>query len=126
MNLKSYWPALIWAIVIFGLHIIPSDKIPKPPDWSFSVDKLVHFFIFACLSFLMLRHQHFKLGTWNGKIILMIIVLSSVYGLLMETVQLAVPGREFNLIDLVADGLGALAGNFVYIGFVKLKKGLGQ
>jgi VanZ family protein len=59
-------------------------------------------------------------------IILSIIIYASLYGVLMESIQLAVPGREFNLVDLVADILGALAGNFIYIRFVKLKKGLGQ
>ena len=126
MNLKSYWPTLIWAIVIFCLHIMPSERIPKPPDWGISLDKLVHFFLFAGLSFLVLMYHHHKQGRPNTKIILVIIIAASLYGLLMETVQIAVPGREFHPIDLVADCLGAFAGNFVYLGVVKLKKGLGQ
>lgn len=126
MNFKSYWPVVLWAVVIFGLHIMPSDRIPKPPEWSFSVDKLVHFFLFAAMSFLMLRYKHLKLGRWDGMIILSIMIYASLYGVLMELIQLAVPGREFNLVDLVADILGALAGNYIYIRFVKLKKGLGQ
>lgn len=126
MKLKSYWPVVLWAIVIFGLHIMPSDRIPKPPDWGISVDKVVHFALFAGLSFLMLRYKHLKLGRWDGMIILTIIIYASLYGVIMEMVQLGVPGRQFHLIDLMADVLGALAGNFIYVGFVKLKKGIGQ
>lgn len=126
MKFKSYWPVVLWAVVIFGLHIMPTDRIPKPPSWSFSVDKVVHFFLFAGLSFLMLRYRHLKQGRWDGMMIFAIVVIASLYGGLMEAVQLAVPGREFNLVDLVADVLGALAGNFIYVRFVKLKKGLGQ
>jgi VanZ family protein len=126
MKLKSLWPVVLWAIAILGLHVIPSRHIPEPPDWSISEDKLVHFFLFAGLSFLMLRYKHLKLGKWDGGMILTAIILASLYGLAMEMVQLAIPGRKFDLVDLVADILGVLAGNFIYVRFVKLIKGVGQ
>ncbi len=121
MKFKSYWTAVVWAVVIFGLHIMPTDRIPKPPDWSLSPDKLVHVFLFAGLSFLMLRHKHLQMGNINRNAILIVIISTSIYGLLMESVQLAVPGREFNLVDLVADGLGAVFGCFAYTGLRKAK-----
>lgn len=122
MNLRGYWPVAMWAILIFILHIIPSDKIPNPPDWGFSVDKLVHFILFAGLSYLLLRQKYLKKREWKASDILLISIVATLFGIIMEFIQIAVRGREFNLIDLTADGLGALSGCFGYVGIIKLIK----
>jgi VanZ family protein len=114
--LKGYWPIVIWAVLIFGLHILPSEHIPKPPDWNISFDKAVHFVLFAVLSWLLLGigNQNKKRSSSN---ILLIALICIAYGFLMESVQVLVPGRQFHILDLVADSLGVIAGLFVYLGF---------
>lgn len=108
-------------MVILGLHILPSENIPKPPDWNISFDKIVHFILFAVLSFLLLAigSQYKKQN--NASTFLLIALISIIYGALMESVQILVPGREFHLLDLLADTMGVIAGLIGYWGFVMLR-----
>jgi len=124
MKVKSYWPAALWALVIFVLTILPSHKIPNPPDWDISIDKLVHFGLFMVLSLLLLFRQHAKSGLLYRQQLIWITILLVIYGLLLEMAQILVPTRNFSWLDLIADALGAIAGNFIYLGIVKLTKGL--
>jgi len=119
MNLNGYRPVILWALVIFCLHIIPSDKIPNPPDWNFSVDKLVHFFLFAVLGFLLLRTyaEHRNKQSYG---IFFVAIISIIFGLLMETIQIMVPGRDYNLVDLISDGAGAVFGCLVFVVVIRL------
>ncbi len=121
MKAKGYWPVILWAGLIFCLHIIPSDKIPKPPDWSLSADKLVHFLLFGVLSFLILRIRYIRTKDWQASYILNVVIICTVFGLLMETIQLIVPGRTFNLLDLVADAIGVVLGCMLFAGISKRK-----
>jgi VanZ family protein len=118
---KGYWPITVWAVLIFGLHILPSEHIPKPPDWNISFDKVVHFVLFAVLSFLLLEigNQNKKRNSYS---ILLIALICITYGFLMESVQILVPGRQFHLLDLIADSFGVIAGLLGYLGFSKLEK----
>jgi len=124
IRVKSYWPAALWALVIFVLTILPSDKIPNPPDWDISIDKLVHFGLFMVLSLLLLFRQHAKSGLLYRQQLIWITILLVIYGLLLEMAQILVPTRNFSWLDLISDALGAIAGNFIYLGIVKLTKGL--
>lgn len=115
MNPKDYRPVLLWALFIFCLHIIPSEKLPSPPDWGFSVDKLIHFFLFAVLGFLLVRS--FKLAkSHRSRQILFAVIISVSFGFLMETVQILVPGRTYHVVDLIADGTGAVFGCLLFVG----------
>ena len=112
MILKGSRPVALWAIFIFCLHIIPSENLPKPPDWGFSVDKVVHFFLFAILAFLLLLQKYPLNRQW--KRVFLVVITSITFGLLMETIQLMVPGRDYNMVDLFADGVGAVFGCLVF------------
>ncbi len=122
MSNKGYWPAALWAFVIFVLSVAPSHRIPEPPDWGFSLDKVVHFLIFMILSLLLLFGRYLKCRPWSHRQLIPIIILLSTYGLLLETIQILVPQRNFSWLDLTSDTMGAIAGNYIYLGIVKLKK----
>ncbi len=122
MKIKDYWPTVLWAFVILALTVAPSHKIPEPPDWSISADKLVHFLMFMILSLLLLFRRYSNGRLWNHRQLIPIIVLLTTYGLLLEMVQLLVPGRDFSWLDLISDAMGAIAGNYIYLGAVKLKE----
>jgi len=115
---RNPWLLFSWALFILILHIIPSEKIPQPPDWNISFDKVVHFILFAVFSFLLLcvTSQRKSNNAYN---LLIIVVLALIYGLLMEAVQLMVPRREFHLLDIIADSLGVLAGFMFFQGYMK-------
>ena len=122
MRIKDYWPAILWAVIIFVLTIAPSNQIPEPPDWGVSIDKVVHFLIFMVLNLLLLFTRHVKGRTWNQQQLVQIIILFSTYGFILELLQILVPARNFSWFDLAANVMGVIAGNFIYLGIVKLKK----
>lgn len=112
--INSYWPAILWSAIIIILLCIPGSDLPD--ETSFinvpNFDKWVHFGIFAL--FVML---------WNGaaslkkpqagliKKFILITIAGIVLGYLMELVQkYLVPNRDYDMWDVVADGIGAVTG----------------
>ena len=74
------------------------------------------------LNLLLLFTRHVKDRTWNQQQLVQIIILLSTYGFILELLQILVPARNFSWFDLVANVMGVIAGNFIYLGIVKLKK----
>jgi len=122
MRIKGYWPALVWAFIILVLTITPSDKIPHPPEWRLSSDKVAHFVLFLGLAVLIHLGGIGKDRIWGMKKFWGILLILVCYGLLLELMQIVVPSRSFNWMDLAADGAGALAGNFIFLKYVNVKK----
>jgi hypothetical protein len=83
---------------------------PKPPlawiadeiDWG---DKLGHVVVYAILGALLWRAMRAAGGCWRLVAVVMVVALT--YGLSDEIHQLYVPGRSFDLLDMIADGVGA-------------------
>ncbi len=118
MKVKTYWPAILWAIVILILTLIPSHRIPESPDWHISFDKLAHSLMFMALGLLLL----IKSGIRHQRRLIQVFLLLAAYGLLLETLQLLVPSRSFSWLDVIANIVGIISGNFIYLGIVKLMK----
>ncbi len=113
--LKKFWPAIVWAILVFVLTAVPGNYIPISItflDWA-SPDKIVHFILFGGQSFLILfaiREQYFS-GNRRFVFASVAIGLGIVYGLLTEVLQYYVfVGRDGNLFDFIADVIGAFMG----------------
>lgn len=109
-KLKKYKFSIIWAVVMMiGCTI----KIELPQDdgdsFKFKIphfDKILHFGIYMILSALICVEKRFlKL---NDKI--KILIFSALYGIVIEIIQYFEPWRSFELADILADTLGALAG----------------
>lgn len=99
--------ALIWTHLIFYGCSIPGTEIPEVHlDFIIRLDKLVHttfFFVFFLL-WACTRPYSTLFG-------LMLILLSSLYGLFIEYFQFyVVDGRGFEIADMFADTLGAVFG----------------
>ncbi len=83
----------------------------------------MHFVEYAVLSFLIARALH---SSGRGarafhqdkpdtpKIPALVVIIAMLYALSDETHQLFVPGRAFQVIDLVVDFLGVLGGAYLY------------
>lgn len=104
-NLKLWGPVGIFMGMIFALSAQP--ELPSIPgldqfDWS---DKLEHFIGYAILSALVWR----ALGTGvaRRRRFWMSVAVATLYGLTDEFHQRFVPGRSCDLLDLLADALGA-------------------
>jgi len=91
-------------VVIFALSSI-SDVPGLPGGMS---DKTAHGLLYAGLGLLLVRALAGGRPTMVGaSTVVLAILIAVVYGLSDETHQLFVPGRQFDLRDLAADGVGA-------------------
>ena len=94
--------------------LIPSDNIPDSK--LFSYDKIGHLGVFAILSFL-LAYGFYKQSTHSrvrNKTIAHSLTISIVYSTSLEFLQKFIPGRAFDLYDIVANTTGVLAGLLIF------------
>jgi len=122
-----YFPPILWSSFIFiassnsdPLGPLPESAIPAMKATRIlgvRLDNLIwalsHIFIYAVLSFLVARalnqHRYF-----NAQFFQLVFALSLLYGISDEIHQHFVPGRGFQLYDILMDGLGALVGLGLY------------
>ncbi|BDQ02216.1 MAG: hypothetical protein KatS3mg036_0660 [Ignavibacterium sp.] len=106
-----YLPLIIHWITIFILTSLPSDQLPSVEIG----DKVNHFLAFFVLGFflnLTLKYQT-KYPSLKKNILLITIIIAAGYGLLDELHQLFVPGRSAEVLDWVADFVGAISGSLL-------------
>ena len=119
MQIRYSWPALLWSLIILVLTLMPGRNLPKVD--FFQVDKLVHFFLFGVLMVLSsyaLKRAKALTGR-PSKPTLIACIYSTIFGIMIEVLQLFVPGRSFSLADVLANSIGVGLG---YLVFVLLKK----
>lgn len=106
-----YLPLIIHWVTIFILTSLPSETLPSVEIG----DKVNHFLAFFVLGFflnLTLRYQN-KFPAIKKNVLILTIAIASVYGLFDELHQLLVPGRSAEVMDWVADFIGAILGSFI-------------
>ena len=92
-----YWlPVIACAAVILYLSTVPGSDIPTPITIDLSPIHAAEYFV---LSFLL--YSAFDAEGWPKKRILVLtIVISIVYGIFTESLQIFVPGRTFDIYDI--------------------------
>lgn len=108
---------LFWKFFIFWVLTVPEipSEIPAP-IWG---DKIIHFVLFAVLSFLVFSF-FYLLNYSNIEALLISFSWSSIYSFFCEHVQSFLPYREASFYDFLASILGAAT---VFI-IIKMKDGL--
>lgn len=102
-----------WAAAIFAASSIPRGApVPLPGQ---CVDKLVHAAVFAVLGGLAALAWRAE-GVGPRRAALLASALAALWGVLDEVHQRWTPGRAMDLADMLADGLGAVAGAIVTSG----------
>ncbi len=114
MFLKHNLPAILWALVILILTLMPGKYIPPAGFFEiFHPDKLVHVAIFAVLIALCL-HGFLKQETFSLlRLHPMVIAFSGcvLYGLLLEAMQgTLLADRYFEWMDAAANTAGCAVG----------------
>jgi len=90
-----------WVIIIFFLAGYPSLKTPAIKD--ISIDKLYHlivFFILGILEYRVLKRNLF-------------FIIGCGIAVVAELQQLIIPGRDFEILDIVAGIIGLLLVYFI-------------
>lgn len=104
MKISKKWPALIWTGLIFILLVIPSEGIPHGGMLSLPhVDKMAHVFLFGVFVWLWSRTGQDD----KPRRVFRYFLISTGYGILMEFVQAGFTNRAFEMLDILADLLGA-------------------
>ena len=98
------------ALLFLGVINLNFRNVASKPGF----DKLLHFFGFFILSILLLlTFEHYNL---SNKLVACFLIALGI-GILIEAVQLGIPGREFSLLDIAADVLGIIAGSVLVWSF---------
>lgn len=96
--------AVGWMGVLFWLSHQPS--LPTPELFP-GQDKLFHAIVYAILGALLLGATRFRPPAYRRRQILLAVAIASLYGISDEFHQYFVPGRSADVLDWVADTLGA-------------------
>ncbi|MFH1045711.1 MAG: VanZ family protein [Candidatus Omnitrophota bacterium] len=110
-NFGRFWlPVYGYAAVIFGLSALPATHRVPP---IFFADKLLHLLEYAILGYLLGRAAgHSENPGLKAHFRLFAVLVALLYGISDEFHQYFVPGRNVDVLDALADGLGALLGQW--------------
>ena len=115
MKNKNLIYTLLWAAIIAALSFTPGNYIPAIEWTILAPDTIAHFVFYGVLVFLICNYLFtVQINTVNY---FYSFVIAFIYGYLIEYVQgNFIPGRFFDLYDVLSNSIGAIAGLFAYIG----------
>lgn len=103
-SIKFTSGAIAWLIFVLATLLMPAKKLKSAPTIAIpGMDKIVHFILFAVLTFLIVKAiQERKriFGAWK------LFVILSLFGLSTEIAQHFIEDRNADVFDLLADNIG--------------------
>ncbi len=108
--------AILWTLLIFIGCLFPSHQLPHVAVPF--IDKWTHFVMFGLFTFLWLCAKPTYTSVYVARVLLVGILL----GCAIEVLQgaIATLGRSMELLDAIADAVGALLGIAAYMSGRKL------
>lgn len=107
---------IIWAIIILILTLTPGSNLPATGFLNIrNSDKIGHFFIFAVFAYLLtkaLTNDGSEKKFHNS--ITFSFLTALIFGIAIEFIQIVIPGRGFDLLDILADISGVALGLGVF------------
>ena len=111
-KLYSYWfPLFSYMGLIFYTSSIPEERLIIPEIWN--IDKVIHIVEYGILGVLWFR----VIGlAWekSQKVVIIAFTITFLYGISDEFHQYFVPGRNADIYDAIANGIGAWLGIWFY------------
>lgn len=109
----KFIPAIIWLILAVVLLTLPGSTLPHK-TWLNSIiyfDKIVHIGLFSMMVFLFfmpfIKSKSAPLVSQKKRILFRVALSGLALGIIIEFVQKYwIPGRGFEITDMVADGVG--------------------
>jgi|SRR5206468_817279 len=106
-----FWlPPIVYAAAIFHFS---AETNPLPTLTTTIWDKALHIVEYAGLAVLVARALR-REGFGRGWSLTLALAIASAYGASDEWHQIFVPGRDSNVLDWVADTIGAAIGAMLY------------
>ena len=119
-SVALYWsPTLAYMMLIWGLSSIPkaAPVVIVPMQ-----DKVVHLVEYAILAILYCYSIARTLPQWKRPAVLLLsALLAALWGAVDEWHQSFVPNRSAEVLDAVADALGAIIGCAIVVGLPKAR-----
>ncbi|MEZ4988913.1 MAG: VanZ family protein [Saprospiraceae bacterium] len=116
--MKSFIPAIAWAIFILWASTSGGVNLPEPPLRLLEPDKIAHFGAYLVFGTLVLWAWH-KKGLLDNKHKIYSVVGCALYGILMEIMQFSFfPGRYFEVNDIIANIIGSIGSLFLIRFFI--------
>lgn len=113
-NLLSRFPGWLFTVltilIILWLTLMPDPLGDDAPSLFPGADKLVHAIMFGFLTTMIMldRQRRNRWKELGGKFIIASALISSLFGILIEVLQLEMDmGRGFEVADMVADAGGS-------------------
>lgn len=98
---------IAWAGVIFWSASQPGSGQPQ----AFSgLDKIQHFIAYGILAFLLAK-AIYRRYSWSSMVVIVLTII--LFGVCDELYQATIPNRSSSISDVIADGVGAIAGFLV-------------
>lgn len=112
--LKSFWPAIACFVFSSIAFFLPGSALPDQ-GWfdKIELDKIVHIALFACMVVLWSIPVFYRPSLLSRlpKVLILIPFIFFGYSIIVEFVQhFFIPGRSFDLVDILADAIGCLIG----------------
>lgn len=105
---------LCWLLLVLLLTLTPGENMPQTSLWEdlLSFDKVAHFFIFGVLVFLMIigLSKQYRYQFLRSKAVQVSLAIGIAYGIIIEIIQLFIPGRGFEVADIIANTIGCFMG----------------
>lgn len=105
------WRGWLWPLVLAAVIVVASGRGQVAAPNIVNFDKAAHFFVYGLLATLVARNGFVPGRAWVP------IVVVSLFGLTDEWHQSFTPGRSVELVDWVADTLGAIVAVTAYAGW---------
>lgn len=106
--LLVYTPLIVYWLILFTATSLPVEKLPSM-GLSDKVNHLMAYFVLAVLVNLTLLFQRKSEFLFKYAAVATLLI-SSFYGIADELHQMLIPGRSAEVLDWVADALGAILG----------------
>lgn len=121
MGILSFYRTIIITLIIITLSLIRPDNITDIPLTLFPFsDKVVHFLMYAGLTFFLLLDGQKKMNL-NLKKLFLLLVYPLILGISLEFFQLLTPYRSFDILDMIFNSMGLLFGLAVFSAWKYLK-----
>ena len=119
-NRKNSWiyflPAVFWISLVVTLSLLPQSSISKYQWWHFQhSDKVIHAAIYAIMAMSILFGFH-GIHRSGARQYLVTFIFCVLIGIGLEGLQQTkLIGRHFEILDIIANIIGALLGSVLYL-----------